>query len=270
MEQQLGALVQRIERLERANRAMKVVVAVAVAAVAAMTSVPQSLAKNIRKMAALDAGIITTTQINLVNGSGQLVAVLGSQGQNSGLVFLDQNLKWVLALGTSQNGSKSSAGLALFDGNAFLPGNGVARAAIGISGDGAGMVALDANQKPALVAGVNPDGSAAGAFVLDLNSYARAGFGNGSNGSGFWANDASNVTRYVAGVSGDASKAGSATFDGIGNLQLAVGGAGDGSLNGMAAFDANHQDRFDAGYSSSSGGGLLVKDAGGNITYSAP
>lgn len=271
MEQQLGALIQRIERLERANRAMKIVGAHAIAAVAAMTSIPQSLARNVqRKFAALDAGVITTSQLNLVNSSGQLVAVLGTQGQNAGLVFLDQNMKWVLALGENQGGNKPMAGLAVFDGNAFMPGNGVARAALGVSGDGAGLVTLDPNQKPALVAGVNPDGTAAGSFVLDANSYARAGFGNSSNGSGFFANDSSNVTRYVAGVTGDASKAGAVTFDGTGNIQVAVGGAQDGSLGGMAAFDANHQDRFDAGFSSVNGGGLLVKDAGGNTTWFAP
>lgn len=271
MEQQLGALIQRVERLELANRAMKVLVAVAVAAVAAMTSIPQSLARTIHHhMAALDAGVITTSQINLVNNAGQLVAVLGSQGQNSGLVFLDQNMKWVLALGTSQNGNKPMAGLALFDGNAFLPGTGVPRAAVGISSDGAGLVALDANSKPALVSGVNADGSAAGSFVLDSNTFARAGFGTGSGGSGFWAKDSSNVTRYVAGVSDDASKAGSVVFDGIGNIQLAVGGAGDDSAAGMAALDPNHQDRLDVGFSSANGGGLVVKDAGGNTVWFAP
>src|SRR5690242_3627140 len=136
MEQQLGALLRRVERLERANRAMKIVGAGAKAMVAATRSVPQSLANNIRrKFAAIDAGTITTSQINLVNSSGQLVAVLGSQGQSAGLVFLDQNLKWALALGTSQGGGKAMAGLAVFDGNAFMPGNGVARAAIGVGSD---------------------------------------------------------------------------------------------------------------------------------------
>src|SRR5579863_6565286 len=275
MESQISALTERVARLEKANRAMKAIVAVAVLAMLAMTSTPQLLAKGAKRMASLDAGIvtadsITTGRINLVNGGGQLVAVLGTSSTGAGLVFLDPMEKWLLALGTSNNGGGMNAGLVLFDGNMALPGKGVPRAAVGISGNGAGLVAMNADGKPALVSGVNPDGSGSGAFALDGSGFARAGFGNAGNGSGFFANDANNVTRYVAGVAPDGGKAGSVTFDSTGKPQLLLGGIGDGSANGMIALDGTGQDRFDAGFSSASGSGLVVKDPSGSVIWFAP
>jgi hypothetical protein len=275
MESQICALTERIARLEKSNRAMKAIIAVAVLGMFAMSSTPQLMARGAKRMSALDAGsvtadTITTGRINLVNGGGQLVAVLGTSGSGAGLVFLDQTEKWLLALGATQNGGKTSAGLVLFDGNQALAGKGVPRAAVGVSGNGAGLVALNGDGKPALVSGVNPDGSGSGSFALDGNEFARAGFGNAGNGSGFFANDANNVTRYVAGIAPDGSKAGSVAFDATGKPQVAIGGNGDGSLGGMVALDGNGQDRFDAGFSSANGGGLLVKDAGGNVVFFAP
>ncbi|MGH7925209.1 MAG: hypothetical protein ACREQH_11540 [Candidatus Binatus sp.] len=273
MDSQINALSERVARLEKANRAMKMILAVMVLAVVAMTSTPRLLAKTgktVKKMAALDAGVITAHQINLVNGSGQIVAVLGSSGNSAGLVFVDNLGKWLLALGATQGGSNPSAGLALFDGNSILPGNGVARAAVGISSQGAAMTAMSGDGKPALISGIAADSSSAGSFVLDGSGFARAGFGNASNGSGFFANDSNNVTRYVAGVSPDGTQAGSVTFDATGKPQLALGGNGDGSAGGMVALDGTGQDRFDAGFSSADGGGLVVKDGSGNVTWYAP
>jgi len=270
MDSQLCALTERVARLEKANRVMKAIVAVAVLAVAAMTSTPQLLAKTVKKMASLDAQTITVQQLNLVNAAGQIVAVLGASGTGAGLVFVDQTGKWLLALGSSQNGSQTSAGLAVFDGNSILPGNGVPRAALGISSEGAALIALNGDGQPALVSGVNADGSGAGSFAMDSSGYARAGFGNAANGSGFFAKDSNNVTRYVAGVGPNGTQAGAVTFDATGNPQLALGGVGDGSANGMVALDATGQDRFDAGYSTANGGGEVVKDQNGNVIWYAP
>jgi len=270
MDSQIGALTERVARLEKANRAMKVIVAVTVLAMAAMTSTPQLLAKTAKKMVALDAGTITAQRINLVNGTGQIVAVLGTSSTGAGLVFVDQLGRWLLALGANQNGTTSTAGLALFDGNSVLPGNGVTRAAVGISSNGAGLTAFDGAGNPAVVSGVNPDGTSAGSLALDSNGFARAGFGNAANGSGFFANDSNNVTRYVAGVAPGGTQAGAVTFDATGKPQLALGGNGDGSAGGMVALDATGQDRFDAGYSSANGGGLVVKDPTESVIWYAP
>lgn len=271
MDNQILALTERVARLERANRMMKVFFAVAVLAVAAMSSTPKLLAKTVKKMATLDAGVITTQQINLVNGSGQTVAVLGTNGNSAGLVFVDNAGKWLLALGATQGASNSNAGLELFDGNDVLPGNGVPRAALGISSQGAAMLALNGAGKPALISGVTADSSSAGSFALDTTGNARAGFGNAGNGSGFFAKDSNNVTRYVAGVGADGAQAGSVTFDASGKPQLALGGNGDGSQNGMVSLDTTGQDRFDAGFSSAlSSGGAVVKDANGNVIWFAP
>ena len=81
---------------------------------------------------------------------------------------------------------------------------------------------------------------------------------------------ASNVTRYVAGVNPNGAQAGSVTFDATGKPQLALGGNGDASAAGMLALDATGQDRLDAGYSSTEGGGVVVKDATGAVTWFAP
>jgi hypothetical protein len=275
MESQISALSERVARLEKANRAMKAIVAVMVLAVAAMTSTPQLLAKTAKKLANVDAGVITAQQINtqaidLVNGTGQVVAVLGTHGNSAGLVFIDNSGKWLLALGATQGGTNPSAGLAMYDGNSVLPGTGVPRAAVGISSQGAALTALNGDGKPALISGIAADSSSAGSFVLDSNGYSRAGFGNASNGSGFFANDANNVTRYVAGVNASGAQAGSVTLDASGKPQLALGGNGDGSAGGMVALDGTGQDRFDAGFSSAAGGGLAVKDSGGTVTWFAP
>jgi hypothetical protein len=270
MDDQILALSERVARLERANRTIKLFFAVAVLAAAAMSSTPRLLAKTVKKMAALDAGVVTARQINLVNDSGQPVAVLGTNGNSAGLVFVDNTGKWLLALGATQGGN-SSAGLVLFDGNDVLPGSGVPRAALGISSQGAAMLALNGAGKPALIAGVSADSSGSGSFALDSNGNARAGFGNAGNGAGFFANDSNNVTRYVAGVAPDGAQAGSVTFDASGKPQLALGGVGDGSQNGMVSLDGNGQDRFDAGFSAAAGsGGAVVKDQNGNVIWYAP
>jgi len=271
MDSQIRALDERVARLEKANRAMKVIVAVTVLAMAAMTSTPQLLAKTVKKMAALDAETITTQRINLVNGAGQIVAVLGTSGNSSaGLVFVDALGRWLLALGANQTGNASSAGLAVYDGNTIQPGHGVIRAAVGINAQGAGLTALDGKGNPALVSGVSADGASAGSDVMDSNGYSRAGFGSAANGSGFFAGDSNNVTRYVAGVAPDGTEAGTVTYDATGKPQLELGGAGDGSANGMLALDGTGQDRFDAGYTSAGGGGALVKDSSGNVIWFAP
>ncbi len=272
MDSQLCALTERVARLEKSNRAMKVIFAITVLAIAATTSTPRLLAKTrgVMKMAALDAGAITTQRLNLVNGSGQTVAVLGTSPNGAGLVFVDGLGRWLLALGDTQNGGKTTAGLSLFDGNAALAGSGVPRAAVGISSTGAALIALDGSGKPALVSGVSADGSSSGSFALDSNGYSRAGFGNAANGSGFFANDSNNVTRYVAGVAPDGSQAGSVTFDATGKPQLALGGNGDASAAGMLALDPTGQDRLDVGYSSAAGSGVVVKDATGAVTWYAP
>jgi hypothetical protein len=266
MDSQIGALTERVARLEKANRAMKVIVAVTVLGMAAMTSTPQLLAKTVKKLVSLDAETITAQQINLVNGAGQTVGWLGSAGTSTGLVFFDSAGKMVLALGET----KASAGLAAYDGNAILAGNGVTRAAVGINGQGAGLTASDGNGKTVLIGGVSADSTSAGALVMDSSGNSRAGIGNAANGSGFFANDSNNVTRYVAGVKPDGTQAGSVTFDATGKPQVAVGGVGDGSLGGMLALDGTGQDRFDAGYSSTAGGGALVKDQNGNVIWFAP
>jgi hypothetical protein len=270
MDNQICALAERVARLEKSNRAMKVIVAVTVLAMGAMTSTPQLLAKTVKKMAALDAGTITAQRINLVNGSGQIVAVLGTSSTGAGLVFVDAFGRWLLALGTSQNGTNTSAGLALYDGNSALPGAGVVRAAVGVSGQGAGLTALDDAGNTLLESGVSADSTSAGSVVMDSSGYSRAGFGNASNGSGFFAGDANDVTRYVAGVGPGGTEAGTVTYDATGKPQLELGGVGDGSANGMMALDGTGQDRFDAGYSSTAGGGAEVKDSSGNVIWFAP
>ncbi len=270
MDRQICALDERVARLEKANRAMKVIVAVAVLAMAAMTSTPQLLANTMKKMVSLEAGTIVAQQIVLVNAKGQIAAVLGTSSNGAGLVFIDKTGKWLLALGTSQSGDTESAGLAFYDGNAILPGNGVIRAAVGITSQGAGLTASNGSGNPALVSGVSADGASSGSYAVDSNGYSRAGFGNASNGSGFFAGDSNNVTRYVAGVTPNGTSAGTVTYDATGAPQLELGGLGDGSSNGMVALDATGQDRFDAGYSSTEGGGALVKDSSGNVIWTAP
>jgi len=196
--------------------------------------------------------------------------VLGTHGNSTGLVFVDNSGNWLLALGATTGGASPSAGLAVFDGNSILPGTGVACAAVGISSQGAALTAMNGDGKPALISGVAADSSSAGSFVLDSSGYSRAGFGNASNGSGVFVKDSNNVTRYVAGVGANGAQAGAVTFDASGKPQVAVGGNGDGSSAGMVTLDGMGLDRFDAGFSSANGGGLLVKDQNGNVIWYAP
>jgi len=173
MDNQICALSERVARLEKSNRAMKVIVAVTVLAMTAMTSTPQLLAKSVTKMFALDADTITVQRINLVNSTGQIVAALGTSGNGAGLVFVDGLGRWLMALGTSVSGANTTAGLALYDGNAALAGKGVIRSAVGVSGNGAGLTALDGNSNTVLVSGVSADGTSAGAVVMIAGTGAR-------------------------------------------------------------------------------------------------
>ncbi|HYA36477.1 MAG TPA: hypothetical protein VEF03_12705 [Candidatus Binataceae bacterium] len=257
MEERLNALQLRVERLERSNRTMKIALAGALAIMIAIASVPQAMSKS------RWPHTLVAEQFALVNEGGQVLAALGAGPFGNGLVFFDPNGKPAVIVGTNNNPAVKAAGVAVLDGNSYLNGDGVVRAAIGVGAQGAGSVALDRDQHPVFASGVNPDGSSAGALVMDSNGYARAGLMNGAGGTGLFIKDANNVTRMVFGTGATGSDSGMAIFDAKGAMQMANGGVGDDSAVGMTIFDSKGQDRLDAGLSSDSGAAVIVKDEAG-------
>jgi hypothetical protein len=211
MDNQICALSERVARLEKSNRAMKVIVAVTVLAMTAMTSTPQLLAKSVTKMFALDADTITVQRINLVNSTGQIVAVLGTSGNGAGLTALDGNSNTVLVSGVSADGT--SAGAVVMDSNGY------SRAGFGNASNGSGFFAGDANNFTRYVAGVGPSGSQAGTVTYDATGKPQLELGGTGDGSanGMVSLDGTGQDRFDAGYS-TANGGGALVKDASGNV----------------------------------------------------
>jgi hypothetical protein len=211
MDNQICALSERVARLEKSNRAMKVIVAVTVLAMTAMTSTPQLLAKSVTKMFALDADTITVQRINLVNSTGQIVAVLGTSGNGAGLTALDGNSNTVLVSGVSADGT--SAGAVVMDSNGY------SRAGFGNASNGSGFFAGDANNVTRYAAGVGPSGSQAGTVTYDATGKPQLELGGTGDGSanGMVSLDSTGQDRFDAGYS-TANGGGALVKDASGNI----------------------------------------------------
>ena len=211
MDSQICALSERVARLEKSNRAMKVIVAVTVLAMTAMTSTPQLLAKSVTKMFALDADTITVQRINLVNSTGQIVAVLGTSGNGAGLTALDGNSNTVLVSGVSADGT--SAGAVVMDSNGY------SRAGFGNASNGSGFFAGDANNVTRYAAGVGPSGSQAGTVTYDATGKPQLELGGTGDGSahGMVSLDSTGQDRFDAGYS-TANGGGALVKDASGNI----------------------------------------------------
>src|SRR5260370_7824170 len=102
--------------MERSNRVIKFITAAAIVVVAAMPSDNGAMFPHGPKQ-------IDAQRFNLVSPGGKLLATIG-QGVNGGfLEFFDTKQNVEMLVGTSGVGAPSM-GVAMFDGNAILPGPG--------------------------------------------------------------------------------------------------------------------------------------------------
>src|ERR1700690_95026 len=157
----IETMLARIERLERSNRAMKLIALAAVIGCIALNAVP-ALSAFPHGPKATDA-----QSFNLVSSKGVLVATL-AQGPNGGyLAFFDAKGKAEMLVGTRSSPTAKTIGVATFDGNALLPGNGKARQVWAMAADSIGNSIFDGAGNVRLSNVTAGDGSNAGSFFYD-------------------------------------------------------------------------------------------------------
>ena len=210
MDDRIEVLTRRIERVERSNRLMKIWGGVAIALMLVTTQVPNILANNPHPVP------MSTTNLNPVSGSGQVLATLGAAPGGAALTFFDSAGNKTTSMGMVSNGN--GAGIQAFDGNTLAPGTGVVRAGFGVGGassgaPGFGALVLGPGPSNVFLAsfGTGPDTSPLVPSVVidDTNGVPRAGIDSdaANNFAGFFEHDASGVTRAAIGASLDGNLA---------------------------------------------------------------
>jgi hypothetical protein len=261
----LDAMARRIERLERSNRAMKLLalgaifVCIGLNAGPALSAFPHGPKK------------IDAQSFNLVSPKGALLATL-AQGVNGGyLAFFDANGKAEMLVGTSASAADKSIGVATFDGNALMPGNGVARQVWAMGTASIGNSIFDASSNARLSNVTAGDGSNAGSFFYDASQTLRAGIGAGTNGPGAFFNDSTGTARLLEGVLADDSGASLSIMNTDATHTLAdLSGRGDGSATTLQIDDGSGTARAIAGFGSQSGEIIQLNNAVGGETFRAP
>ncbi len=195
--------------------------------------------------------IATVTQLNLVNGSNQVLASLGTTSNGNLLTFFDSSGKITTTVGNSADGN--ATGITTWDGNSVLAGSGIPRTAFGesntasVTGGGLGFSVYDSTGKLRLTGGTSPDAAEAdGSFQAIDSNGSTSGVGYNETtfkDQGFFANDLNGKTRSFIGNSLDGT-----TFnfnylaDGGGNLtnsfdQSAAGTGGLSIVNPCGSFN---------------------------------
>lgn len=203
MEQQVG-LMQRVELLEneltglrRSNRMVKIACGVIAVAFLAFGRIPSASSSGAPK-------IVTAQQFLLVDSRGSVLANLQNTTSGPLLTMNESNGATTLQLGTfsqSVQFATKGIGLRVFDGNGVLSGNGVPRAAIGLSNTGIGSSYLDTSGTKILSGnGVTPSDSSWGPVVYDANGSARGGviYDTLDNFVGLFVNDSGANRGFVA------------------------------------------------------------------------
>jgi hypothetical protein len=259
------AMLARLERLERSNRVMKLIALGAVIGCIALNAVP-ALSAFPHGPRATDA-----QSFNLVSSKGVLVATL-AQGPNGGyLAFFDSKGKAEMLVGTSSSAGDKTIGVATFDGNALLPGNGKARQVWAMAPNSIGNSIFDGAGNVRLSNVTDGDGSNAGSFFYDATPQLRAGVGVGDNGPGAFFNDSTGTARLLEGVLADDSGASlSMTNSGATHHLATLSALGDGSATTLQIEDNSGVARAIAGVGSQSGEIIQLNNAGGTETFRAP
>jgi hypothetical protein len=308
MDQATQTLSERLERLERENsrikrsaRLMKIAMASTVALCAATYSVPWATGAPSLK-------VLSTQQLNIVNGSGRVLASLGLTSDGNVLTFYDSLGKKTLTFGNNAN--ETLAGAAAWDNNNVIPGTGKIRVTWGesnpnvgpVSGFGAGVFDGAGRARTAFgtsydltnnsIAAFDPNGTSAGIGIFP------------SQFVGYYASDTNGVTRQFGGLAFDSAisdylneialedpagvtrvsaaqvpptfsdaqnRAGNAfvLWDSQGRQEASMSAFVNGALAGFNVVDANNVDRFSA-YLFQNSMNVDTRDGNGNVTGHLP
>jgi hypothetical protein len=301
-EERLEEMGRRLERAEQANRAMKIWSSIAFAVLIAFGS--GQLATGAPSLKLLSA-----QQINLVNGSGRVLASLGTTSDGNVITFFDSAGKKTLTCG--DNANESFAGCATWDNNKVIPGTGVVRTTFGesnpnvgpVSGFGAGV--FDGSGKERTGFGTTYDLTTNDVFAIDSDgSSTGIGSFEATKFKGFFTNDTNGVTRQFGGLSFDSAISdyineiglqdpsgvtrlsaaqtpptlingqgrrgnGFVVWDSNGLQEASMGAFTDGSLAGFNVVDPNNIDRLSA-YLFQNSMNVDTRDANGNVTGHLP
>jgi hypothetical protein len=228
-------------------------------------------------------------QFVLVNGSGSALATLGA-GPHGGavLTFFDSQGKRVIGVGAFDG--NNGDGLALYDGNSFVPSaTSSYRGSFGISDSGVGGNVADHDGIIRLGWGIQTGGTP-GFATYDQNGVIRTGSGNspgfaghvvydsggaarsgvdvneneGTPHAGFFANDANGINRAFLGAALDGSNTDLGLSDAAGVYEAEDYVTGDGSFSGSFVRDVNNLDRV-LSYQQGAAQGVATWDSTGTL-----
>jgi hypothetical protein len=254
-------LLLRIERLERANRTMKFAVAGLLIAFFAIGAAPEVKFPHGPRQ-------IDAQRFNLVTRDGKLLASLGAGPNGGSLAFFDASGRAEMLVGTGAGAP--SIGVAAFDGNDLIPGNGNARFVLAVDSNAAGESVFDQNGTTRLSNVLTSNNSSDGTFFYDATGTLRGGIGIGSNGPGVFLDDSKGVARILEGITGDDASSALALLDFNGKPLADLSAAGDDSAASLQILDPSGTPRLQAGSTVANGPQVLLNDAGGSTIWFAP
>ncbi len=206
MEPTIESLTRRVEKLERSTRLMKITGGITLAVVLYAAQLP------ILSASSPPHAAVNTTHLNLVTGSGQVLASLGGNPNGgASLTFYDNSGKREALVGESLDAQ--SEGLQVFDGNSIRSGTGIVRGGFGGGlGDGGfsegfGEAIVDSVGKPRYSDGLDTASGLSGAILFDANGSVRGGIDVdlANNFTGLFTQNGSGVNMSVVGNSLDNS-----------------------------------------------------------------
>lgn len=192
------SLVERLERLElensgirRSARFMKFLMVATITVAAAMISVPMANSK---------PSVFSATEFDLLGATGKVTAKLMNLNGGASLLFYDSGGKLVSSVGFTNTASVAAAGLTVWDGNAILAGDGIARAGFGYTSrgpsTGIGAATWDASGNVRSAVGQGLDGSLAYEVLYDNTGALRTGIEIPSGANiGYFNQDANGTPR---------------------------------------------------------------------------
>ncbi len=170
---------------------------------------------------------LTAQTINVVDSGNNTVATLGKNANGNLLRFLDGAGHLTLSLGNNAN--ETFAGIAMWDGNNVIPGNGIPRETIGASNpnvgpvSGFGLVNWDGGGNVRSGIYLAYDGTSAGAYADSING-STTGFGENETfqDMGFYAYDLNGNLRSSVGQTLDGSVTSMQLYDQTGALRTGI------------------------------------------------
>ena len=191
------ALIERLERLERENSRIKRFARLALGSMVVLIV----LAGIVPKATTQGPPILKATEFDLLGPNRSITAKLQTLRNGPNLTFYDNAGKVVADIGWINDSTSAQAGLAVFDGNSVLAGNGVARATVGYtsrsaSGTGVGLASYDETGLVRASVGQSLNGSESYEVLYDSTGALRTGITIPQSASiGYFNQDANGLSR---------------------------------------------------------------------------